>query len=250
MELMVYGQNGTTVRMRGARGSEELCLTDMWKANGSDLSRRPNTWRDLEETSRFLREFAEAFPGCFGFSAEKGGASGGGGTWAHWQIAFRYAAYLSPAFAIWVNKAAREKMEAGLVRASEQLAYYDARFESLLRRAEEHRRELTTGTITAAKLDELRREKETVAILTVQIGRYASIRSARTAIQNAIRDIANHPHPLKFLPVDRIARVFGMLDKMRRDAEKQLRARQASEEARREVEALERQRKLPFDGSH
>lgn len=79
---------GTTIRLRGEPGSEQMCLTDMWRANGSPSGRGPSDWRSLEETKRFLAELADAVPDGIGFSAEKGGAIGGGGTWAHWQLAF------------------------------------------------------------------------------------------------------------------------------------------------------------------
>jgi hypothetical protein len=59
----------------------------MWKAGGSDPSKRPYEWL----RSAQAREFAE-FLGDAGISRnalleqERGGAAGGA-TWAHWQLA-------------------------------------------------------------------------------------------------------------------------------------------------------------------
>lgn len=113
--LMVF--RGTKIRMRGEQGAEQMCLTDMWKATGSDPSKQPAEWLRSSQCVA-LRDFLADSQGL-GISqdlvsSEKGNprTGDGGSTWAHWQLAFAYAKYLSPAFHAWVNRAAREKMEA------------------------------------------------------------------------------------------------------------------------------------------
>lgn len=111
--LMLF--RGTRIGMRGAPGAEELCLTDMWRANGADPAKRPVNWLGSKQ-ARDLRVFLAESQGVENsdslVSAENGDprAGIGGSTWAHWQLAFAYAKYLSPAFHAWVNQAAREKM--------------------------------------------------------------------------------------------------------------------------------------------
>lgn len=99
--------NETLIHDRG----EMLCLTDMWKAAGSDASKEPARWRKLASTDDFVEFIAtsgrisptEIFQSTIGGNAP--------GTWAHWQIAFAYAKYLSPEFHAWCNKVVRAHME-------------------------------------------------------------------------------------------------------------------------------------------
>lgn len=106
--LMLF--RGTRIGMRGAPGAEEMCLTDMWRANGSPDNKTPSDWK-VSKQARDLEDFL--------MDSQPSGNSGGlistengkpPSTWAHWQLAFAYAKYLSPAFHAWVNQAAREKM--------------------------------------------------------------------------------------------------------------------------------------------
>lgn len=106
---LVY--NGTPIHDRG----EMLCLTDMWRAAGSDPSKRPANWRDLPNT----REFGEFIIATLMvgksydelFEVVRGGPDPA--TWAHWQIAMAYAKYLSPEFHAWCNEVVRAHMEGG-----------------------------------------------------------------------------------------------------------------------------------------
>ena len=109
--LVVF--RGTPIGMRSSYGEEELCLTDMWRANGADPNRRPAEWARQAETKRFLAAFTAMGIAHTGFCAESGGGAGGGETWAHWQVGFKYAAYLAPEFAIRIHEAAREQFERG-----------------------------------------------------------------------------------------------------------------------------------------
>jgi hypothetical protein len=100
--VLVY--NGTPIHDRG----EMLCLTDMWRAAGSDPSKQPSRWRKLPGSGEFIDHIAAA--GRFSPS-ELFQVSLGAATWAHWQIAFAYAKYLSPEFHAWCNEVVRAHME-------------------------------------------------------------------------------------------------------------------------------------------
>lgn len=71
-----------------------LCLTDMWKAQGSPEGQRPDDWKKDQSHRAFLEAvaFAQNAPieGIWKGSRGKGGA-----TFAHWQIALAYAKYRS-----------------------------------------------------------------------------------------------------------------------------------------------------------
>lgn len=101
--------NGIEVHDRG----EMLCLTDMWKAQGSPDGRGPNDWRALSATAEFVEHVALVLnAGNSGnelFEVKRGGRTPG--TWAHWQIALAYAKYLSPEFHMQCNVVIRERME-------------------------------------------------------------------------------------------------------------------------------------------
>jgi len=66
-----------------------LSITDMWKAGGSTINREPFSWARREGAP-----FIEAV--CIGLNLSQGQVyltrrgKHGGGTWAHWQIAFAY----------------------------------------------------------------------------------------------------------------------------------------------------------------
>lgn len=102
---------------------QAINLTNMWQASGSPPKQSPYDWMQTEQFSQFAEFLAENLkPGFDGFEGKSGVKAFGlvwtkrGGndaaTWAHWQLAFAYAKYLSPEFHAWVNQAAREKMEA------------------------------------------------------------------------------------------------------------------------------------------
>lgn len=93
-----------------------LSLTDMWKANGADESRKPSEWLRSADGKRFAEFLAISLGDQVGIShlvkTTKGAAGKKGGeTFAHWQIAMAYAKYLSPSFHMWCNTVVRERME-------------------------------------------------------------------------------------------------------------------------------------------
>jgi hypothetical protein len=101
--------NGEIIRDK----PDTLCLTDMWKAGGSDPSRAPAEWLRSAEAQRFIAFLGETLN--MGNShielvkTTRGGKSPG--TWAHWQVGLAYAKYLSPEFHMWGNQVVRERME-------------------------------------------------------------------------------------------------------------------------------------------
>lgn len=73
-------------------------LTAMWRAAGCPRGKRPSKWQETEQYKEFLAELNVRIGDIY---STRGG---GGGTWAHWQVAVEYAGYLSPAFAIQWNE--------------------------------------------------------------------------------------------------------------------------------------------------
>ncbi|MFG1413441.1 KilA-N domain-containing protein [Xanthobacter sp. VTT E-85241] len=87
---------------------DRLCLTDMWRAAGSDMSKRPVEWL----RSKAARDFIEHLETMVGNSHLLQTDQGRGGTtFAHWQIGIAYAKYLSPEFHVWCNTIVRGYME-------------------------------------------------------------------------------------------------------------------------------------------
>lgn len=97
--------NGTLIRDQG----EMLNLTDMWKAAGTPVSRRPSHWLQFPETIEFVAEVSKKVRREYILSVTRGRH---GSTFAHWQIGLAYAQYLSPEFHMWCNTVVREKMMA------------------------------------------------------------------------------------------------------------------------------------------
>lgn len=102
-EALVF--NGVEIHDR----NEMLCLTDMWKAQGSPANMEPYNWERKEGAS-----FIEAVALSHNLPVEqvmtkKRGKSGA--TWGHWQAGIAYAKYLSHDFHMWANSVVRERME-------------------------------------------------------------------------------------------------------------------------------------------
>ncbi|SMC70542.1 KilA-N domain-containing protein [Fulvimarina manganoxydans] len=100
--------DGADVSLKG----EMVSLTGLWKAAGSDPSKKPAKWRELPSTQEFAAHVADVIirkSDIELFAVTRGGKAPG--TWAHWQIAMSYARYLDPAFAARCNEIVRERME-------------------------------------------------------------------------------------------------------------------------------------------
>lgn len=102
---LVY--KGEIIRDKG----DQLSLTNMHKAAGAPSNQEPAQWMRSASAEAFI----EAVSINMGKShneivvSKRGGNAPG--TWAHWQIAFAYAKYLSPEFHMWCNQVVRERME-------------------------------------------------------------------------------------------------------------------------------------------
>lgn len=106
--------------------AETMSLTDMWRAAGGDMSKRPVEWLRSEHAQRLIAFMAEDLgmgevgKSHFGLVTMKRGGADGGSTFAHWHVGLAYAKYLSPAFHVWCNEVVRAHMEgrAAAARAS------------------------------------------------------------------------------------------------------------------------------------
>ncbi len=81
-----------------------LYLTDMWKAAGSDDSKKPGSGVVRTETKAFIEHLETT---GLARSLIKTTEAAVGGTWAHWQLGMAYAKYLSPSFHVWCNSVVR-----------------------------------------------------------------------------------------------------------------------------------------------
>lgn len=106
---------GASVSLNG----DMVSLTGLWKATGSDPSKKPAKWRELPSTQEFTSYVAEVTirkSDTDLISVLNGGRTPG--TWAHWHIAMAYARYLDPAFAVRCNEIVRAHMERQAAPAS------------------------------------------------------------------------------------------------------------------------------------
>ena len=122
--------NNTAIRSQ----DKFVSLTDMWKADGSDPSKRPPEWLRLASTVEFM-ECVSALPDVVddiknmrksptwgnptsenveknhGLTVTLKGGVDRGCTLGHWHLAMAYAKYLSPAFHVWCNEVVRAHMQ-------------------------------------------------------------------------------------------------------------------------------------------
>lgn len=116
IEPLVY--NGQSIDMR----SDRMSLTSMFKAAGSPPNQDPAQW----QRSAAAEAFIDAVSINMGISHNNLVESRKrGGTWAHWQVAFAYAKYLSPEFHMWCNQVVRERMEGKALATATTLTEYD-----------------------------------------------------------------------------------------------------------------------------
>ncbi|GAA3721116.1 hypothetical protein GCM10022421_32000 [Oceanisphaera sediminis] len=75
-----------------------VSLTDMWKAAGGKKKDRPNYFLENDRTAAFVEELTKA--GNPALRISKGGRTPG--TWACKYLAYKYAAWIDPAFEVGV----------------------------------------------------------------------------------------------------------------------------------------------------
>ena len=98
---------GKTMKVDG----ELVSLTDLWKGQGSDPSKKPVQWLRWDGASKLIAALGEKLKGENPHLLEvrKGRT---GGTYAHWQIALAYAEFLSPDLHLAVNDVYRRFQQA------------------------------------------------------------------------------------------------------------------------------------------
>lgn len=84
---LVYQNN--QINQRG----EMLSLTDMWRAAGSDPSKRPADWARLPATNEFVAHIKDTLKITDNeiISTIRGNCAG---TWGHWKVSLEYCRYL------------------------------------------------------------------------------------------------------------------------------------------------------------
>lgn len=108
--LVKHDFNGVEVAFKG---KEMINLTDLWKASGSPNNQDPAQWLRTVQAVKLLAtiEATSDMGKSHIVKKAKGGQGGGGGTWAIFDVALTYAAYLSPQLQIWINKVVKERIE-------------------------------------------------------------------------------------------------------------------------------------------
>jgi hypothetical protein len=92
------------------KGTEEVNLTDLWKAVGSPDYKDPEHWTRLDNTQELINaatRFLNTLPE--GILKTKRGK--GGGTWTHRIVAVSYAGYLSADLQVWINEIFLERLK-------------------------------------------------------------------------------------------------------------------------------------------
>ncbi|AYD02224.1 KilA-N domain-containing protein [Neorhizobium sp. NCHU2750] len=103
--------------------ADRMSLTSMWKAAGEPENKRPAEWA-RKEGSAFIEAVSVSLNMAHShiMKTQRGK---GGATWAHWQIAFAYAKYLSTEFHMWCNTQVRAVMEGRAAGTASGLSEYD-----------------------------------------------------------------------------------------------------------------------------
>jgi len=104
--------NGNDFLLDIAEGNM-ISLNAIYEIAGSPENRDPRHWKILPQTKQFMESLAKKLNVRISdiVKTSRGGRGGGGGTWAHWQLAVAYAKYLSPEFHLAVNEVFKERLE-------------------------------------------------------------------------------------------------------------------------------------------
>src|SRR4051812_28710929 len=115
------------------RDGDLWCMTDLWRAAGAPNGLRPSNWlrKEGESFASFLRDSLDVPQGHIVKTRRIAGATPGGDTWAHWQLALAYAKALSPEFHARVNEVYRAFMAGQLVPRSEEAIRLALRIKAL-----------------------------------------------------------------------------------------------------------------------
>jgi len=88
--------NGASFLLDVAEG-KLMSLNTIYAAAGSPAGKEPWRWLDTEGSKQFIDSVCEILNLAKTVVLKVKRGRRGGGTWAHWKIAVRYAAYLAPA---------------------------------------------------------------------------------------------------------------------------------------------------------
>lgn len=185
--------------------AEFLCLTDMWRAAGSDESRRPVEWLRSargEEFVQFVRENLKVGDSHVEILRTiRGGTEPA--TWAHWQLGMAYAQYLSPEFHAWCNDVVRKVMQgepadggalASVIATVGALADAVGSLAARMTKIENSQAALWSnmsvgGYIASGRFESLKNEWNSLITVEVAIGRWPSRQAARRDIMNELHDV-------------------------------------------------------------
>ncbi|MFI3184735.1 MAG: KilA-N domain-containing protein [Methylococcaceae bacterium] len=84
-------------------------LNRIYEISGASSGKDPRRWIGLESTKILIKSIDVVKSDIL--KTKRGGANGGGGTWAHWQLALSYAQYLSPDLHLAINQVFKERLE-------------------------------------------------------------------------------------------------------------------------------------------
>ena len=114
---IVYDYKGSKISFANGKNVMVNAI-EMAKSFG----KRPAKWLELPSTKEFLAALTDVRKSDFVLiQTDKGGISGGGGTWMHEDVALEFARWLSPAFAIWCNDRIKELLKYGMTASQPTL---------------------------------------------------------------------------------------------------------------------------------
>lgn len=94
-----------------------VCLTDMWRAQGSPANKEPTQWIRLPQTQALVQVLSQNMGLSHIYKSRRGKS---GGTYAIPDLAIAYAEHLSSEFHAWALNAVKERIEE---EANPELAY-------------------------------------------------------------------------------------------------------------------------------
>jgi hypothetical protein len=115
------------------RDGDMWCITDMWRASGAPKEKRPNDFLSGpgKAFAEFLSDSLDAAKTGIVKTRRIGGASPGGETWTHWQLALAYAKWISHDFHARVNEVYRAFMAGQLVPRDDEAVRLALRIKAL-----------------------------------------------------------------------------------------------------------------------
>lgn len=107
-EIVVKEFNGVAIQIING---ENVNLTNLWKASGSDPNKAVAQWLRTDNSQEFINTLSKELKCAKMHILKTQRGRGIGGTWGHWQIALSYARYLNAELAIFMNQVFRERLQ-------------------------------------------------------------------------------------------------------------------------------------------